>query len=114
MQPAAASFAGFLSDFNFHNASVPVITNVDAALTTEASEIRLKLGQQIDGSVRWTQTMARLVNECGVDTVIEFGPGKVLTGMFKKTFPELRVLNVLDMASLEDVLAQLGACLANV
>lgn len=114
MQPAAASFAEFLSDFKFENAAVPVITNVDAALTTEANEIRTKLGRQIDGSVCWMQTMTRLVQECGIDTVVEFGPGKVLTGMFKKMFPEVRLFNVLDMASLEDVVAQLGASLANV
>ena len=114
MNAAAESFAGFLTDFNFSNAAVPVITNVDAALTTDANEIRTKLGRQIDGSVRWTQTMNRMVNECGVDTVIEFGPGKVLTGMFKKSFPELQVFNVFDMASLEEVVTQLSATLANV
>lgn len=112
MQPAAESFAAFLNDFNFHNAIIPVITNVDAELTTDALEIRQKLGRQIDGSVRWTQTMLKLVNEQGVDTVVEFGPGKVLTGMFKKMFPDVRVLNVLDMASLDEVVAQLGASLA--
>jgi len=114
MQPAAESFAAFLSDFNFHNANIPVVTNVDAALTTDAQEIRTKLGQQINGSVRWAQTMTRLVNELGVDTVIEFGPGKVLTGMFKKMFPEVRVFNVFDLASLDETVAQLGASLANV
>jgi [acyl-carrier-protein] S-malonyltransferase len=51
--------------------------------------------------------MSRLVDELGVDTVVEFGPGKVLTGMFKKMFPSVRVLNVLDMASLEDAVTQL-------
>ncbi len=112
MQPAAESFAGYLAEFKFQNASVPVVTNVDAALTTDAAEIQRKLGSQIDGSVRWTQTMTRMVSDCGVDTVIEFGPGKVLTGMFKKSFPALRVFNVLDLASLEETVAQLGACLA--
>jgi len=54
------------------------------------------------------------VHELKVDTVVEFGPGKVLTGMFKKMFPDVRMFNVLDMASLEDVVSQLGASLANV
>jgi [acyl-carrier-protein] S-malonyltransferase len=114
MQPAAESFAAFLTDFNFHKAKIPVVTNVDAALTTEGQEIRLKLGRQIDGSVRWMQTMTRLVNELGVDTVVEFGPGKVLTGMFKKMFPDVRVFNVLDMASLDETVSQLSASVANV
>jgi len=114
MHPAAEAFTDFLSDFNFHEANVPVVTNIDALPTTDASEIRRKLGRQIDGSVRWTQTMQKLVQELGVDTVVEFGPGKVLTGLFKKMFPDVRVFNVLDMASLEDVVEQLGASLANV
>jgi len=57
MKPAAKAFAEFLTDFNFHEASVPVVTNIDALPTTDAAEIRLKLGRQIDGSVRWTQSM---------------------------------------------------------
>lgn len=114
MSPAAQSFAGYLTDFDFQNAGIPVVTNVDAALTTEGTEIQTKLGRQIDHSVRWTQTMTRMVREEGVDTVVEFGPGKVLTGMFKKMFPEVRVFNVLDVASLDAVAAELRATAASV
>lgn len=113
MIPAAESFAGYLTDFTFKNAAVPVITNVDAALTTVGPEAQKKLGQQIDHSVRWTQTMTRMIQDEGVDTVIEFGPGKVLTGMVKKMFPDVRIYNVLDMASLEAVSAELNAALVS-
>jgi [acyl-carrier-protein] S-malonyltransferase len=113
MSPAAESFAAYLTDFTFEDTAIPVITNVDAALTTAGSEARQKLGQQIDHSVRWTQTMARMVQDEGVDTVIEFGPGKVLTGMVKKMFPDVRIYNVLDMASLESVSAELNAALVS-
>ncbi len=114
MSPAAQSFAAYLTDFEFQNPHIPVVTNVDAALTTSGQDIQVKLGKQIDHSVRWTQTMLQMVNEEGVDTVIEFGPGKVLTGMFKKMFPQVRLYNVLDMASLEAVAAELQATPANV
>jgi [acyl-carrier-protein] S-malonyltransferase len=107
MQPAAEAFASFLKGYSFETASVPVVTNVDAQLTTEGELIRGKLARQIDHSVLWSQTMSRLVDELGVETVVEFGPGKVLTGIFKKMFPAVRVLNVLDMASLEDTATQL-------
>ena len=114
MSPAAQSFAAYLTDFEFQNAQLPVVTNVDAALTTSGTEIQTKLGQQIDHSVRWTQTMARMISEQGVDTVIEFGPGKVLTGMFKKMFPQVRLFNVLDLASLDAVATELQAAPASV
>ncbi len=107
MAEAASSFAGFLKDFAFHDAAVPVVTNVDAALTTAGAEMQAKLGTQIDHSVRWMQTMQRMVQEQGVDTVIEFGPGKVLTGMFKKMFPDVAVYNVFDQVSLEATLGEL-------
>lgn len=107
MQPAAEAFSTYLTNFDFQDAQVPVATNVDAELTTQASELRSKLGRQIDSSVRWTQTMNRLVAE-GVDTVIEFGPGKVLTGMFKKMFPDVAIYNVLDMASLDATVSALS------
>lgn len=113
MTPAAESFAVYLTDFTFEDAAVPVITNVDAALTKAGSELQKKLGQQIDHSVCWTQTMTRMVQDEGVDTVIEFGPGKVLTGMFKKMFPDVRIYNVLDLASLEAVSTELNATLVS-
>jgi [acyl-carrier-protein] S-malonyltransferase len=109
MKEAAAEF---LADFELNNAAFPVVTNVDASDTTDKEAFRRKLGAQIDGSVRWTQTMQRMITEHGVDTVIEFGPGKVLTGMFKKMFPEVKVYNVLDMASLEAVAEELASTAA--
>lgn len=114
MNPAADAFADYLSDFGFENAKIPVVTNVDAKPTTDAAEIQEKLGRQIDSSVRWTQTMTRMVGEHGIDTVVEIGPGKVLTGMFKKMFPDVQLYNVLDLASIEEIAAQLNASLASV
>jgi [acyl-carrier-protein] S-malonyltransferase len=114
MHEAAGAFASYLSDFEFQNAAMPVVTNVDAALTTDAQEIRRKLGQQIDSSVRWTQTMSRMIADESIDTVVEFGPGKVLTGMFKKMFPDVQLYNVLDAASLDETVTQLSAQLARV
>jgi [acyl-carrier-protein] S-malonyltransferase len=102
MTPAAQAFAAVLSDFEFRDARVPIITNVDALPEVAASVLRGKLAQQIDHTVRWTSTMRRLVED-GVDTVIEFGPGKVLTGLFGRMFPQLRLFNVYDVASAKSV-----------
>ena len=104
MDTAAEEFGAFVKEFDFNDPSVPVITNVDAAVTTSGGECRGKLGLQINHSVRWMQTMAAMVNELGVDTVVEIGPGKVLGGMFKKMYPDVTVYNAYDMASVESVL----------
>jgi [acyl-carrier-protein] S-malonyltransferase len=109
MKDAAEAFLGFLADFSLSEAEYPVITNVDAEDTMKAEDFRRKLGSQIDHSVRWTQSMARMVEQHQVDTVVEFGPGKVLTGMFKKMFPEVKLYNVLDMASLDAVTAEFAS-----
>ncbi len=107
MHNAAVSFESFLKDFTFATPACPVITNVDALATAEPDALKQKLSRQIDSSVHWTQTMNRLATE-GVDTIIEFGPGKVLTGMVKKMFPDIQVYNVFDRASLETVTAALS------
>ncbi len=115
MSPAAEAFTAYLSDFEFKDARFPVITNVDAKETQKADEFRSKLGMQIDSSVRWTQTMERMIGLEHVDAVIEFGPGKVLTGMVKKMFPEVKLYNVFDVASLDATAAELaGLCAVSV
>ena len=110
MRDAAATFTGSLAEYSLQDAAFPVITNVDALETTRAEDFRRKLGMQIDHAVRWTQSMQRMATQHRVDTVVEFGPGKVLTGLFKKMFPEIRLFNVSDMASLEAASTALGAC----
>lgn len=113
MTPAAQSFQSFLADKPFANATVPVITNVSAAQAphgqTEAETFRAQLSQQIDHSVQWTATMQAMVETHHIDTLIEFGPGTVLSGLFKKFNRSLTCLNVSDVATLEATLAALSA-----
>ena len=100
MQKAGEEFAEFIKDIQLNNSSIPVITNVDAELTTNAEDFRTKMPKQIYSSVHWTQTIQKMIEE-GVDTFIEIGPGKVLAGLNKKIAPEANVYNVFDKASLE-------------
>jgi [acyl-carrier-protein] S-malonyltransferase len=101
MTPAAETFSGTLSAFTFQPATIPVISNVDAQASQSSQALHQKLGQQIHQPVRWAQSMALMVEQFNVDTVIEFGPGKVLTGLFKKSYPQVTVYNVSDLPSLE-------------
>ena len=106
MQEAGAIFAEYIEDADLNDSSIPVITNVDAELTTHAEDFRAKMPKQIYSSVHWTQTIQKMVEE-GVDTFIEIGPGKVLAGLNKKIAPEANVYNVFDKASLESTIAAL-------
>jgi [acyl-carrier-protein] S-malonyltransferase len=108
MRAAADAFGETLAGFGFAEARCPVVSNVDAQPGHSGAELREKLSRQIDSPVRWTQTMRRMAEE-GVDTVIEFGPGKVLTGLFGRTCPDLRLFNVSDAATARAVAGELTA-----
>ena len=69
--------------------------------------------RQISSSVHWTQTIENMIKN-GVDTFIEFGPGKVLAGLNKKINPEVKTYNVFDKDSLEATIQALKAEMANV
>ena len=106
MENAGKEFESFISDLELNNASIPVITNVDASETVESSDFRVKMPKQIYSSVHWTQTIEKMV-ENGVEIFIEIGPGKVLAGLNKKIAPEAKVFNVFDKASLDATVASL-------
>ena len=113
MEEAGSKFADFITNVELNDASIPVITNVDAAPTIDAEDFRAKMPKQISSSVYWTQTIEKMVSE-GVDTFIEIGPGKVLAGLNKKIAPEANVYNVYDVASLEATVSALNEQLAEV
>ena len=108
MESAGGKFEEFIADVELNNASIPVITNVDAEPTIDSEDFRAKMPKQIYSSVYWTQTIEKMVSE-GVDTFIEIGPGKVLAGLNKKIAPEANVYNVYDVASLEATVEALNA-----
>lgn len=100
MKGASEEFAKSLVNVSIEDATTPVVTNVDAKITTSAEEFKSKMPQQIYSSVYWTQTIEEMIKN-GVDTFIEIGPGKVLAGLNKKINPEVKTYNIFDKASLE-------------
>lgn len=86
---------------SFSDSSIPIYQNVDALSSTEKNVIIEKLKKQMTSSVYWTQTINNLVTD-GVSTVIEVGPGKVLTGLVKKINPDINCYNIFDFTSLKD------------
>lgn len=111
MENAGKEFESFVADLELNNASIPVITNVDASETLESSDFRAKMPKQIYSSVHWTQTIEKMV-ENGVEIFIEIGPGKVLAGLNKKIAPDAKIFNVFDKTSLDATVASLKEELA--
>lgn len=106
MEQAGKEFESFVADLEMNDASIPVITNVDANATTAMADFKVKMPKQIYSSVYWTQTIEKMVSE-GVEVFVEIGPGKVLAGLNKKIAPEAKIFNVFDKASLENTVESL-------
>ncbi len=113
MENAGHEFASFISNVELNDASIPVITNVDAEPTVKSTDFREKMPKQIYSSVHWTQTIEKMVSD-GVEIFIEIGPGKVLAGLNKKIAPDAVVYNVYDKASLDATVSALSEMMAGV
>jgi [acyl-carrier-protein] S-malonyltransferase len=99
MESAADTMAGILDQAEIRDAAVPLVANVSGQPLTAAPDIRQELKDQICAPVRW-ETSVRTMADAGVTRFIEFGPGKVLTGMIKRTIPAAELHNVSDLKSL--------------
>ena len=108
MKPAQDRLAADLERLTFKEPAMPVVTNVDARVTTAAGELRDSLVRQVSAPVRWLESM-QLLMEQGVDTFVEAGPGKVLSGLMRQINRDAKTLNVEDAASLENTHAALAA-----
>lgn len=89
MQPAVDAFTQALSQYTFHQPKCQVVSNVDLSFYQNADDIRNLLAKQLYMPVRWTEILSLFV-EKGIDSCIECGPGKVLSGLAKRTVPELK------------------------
>lgn len=83
MAPAADAMAAALANAEIQSPAVPLVANVLAAPITDPAEIRARLVEQVTGTVRWRESVTWLA-ENGVDTFVEVGTGKVLSGMVRR------------------------------
>ena len=107
MKPAAERLKAKLADTALAAPQIPVINNIDVAVQTDADAIRDALYRQAFGPVRWVECMAALKAR-GVSTLVECGPGKVLSGMVKRIDAELQSAALYDPATLAEVKALLS------
>jgi [acyl-carrier-protein] S-malonyltransferase len=100
MAPLAEAFQPVLGRETIRDSQIPVMANVTANWERTADEIRTNLVEQLDSSVRWTDSMQRMIDD-GFDTFIEVGPGRVLTGLMRAINPDISVFNTNNPGSLD-------------
>ncbi len=96
-----------LENVEIFDMQIPVVTNVTADYVGSKEDIKPLLIKQVSSSVRWEDSIRKMIAD-GVDTFVEVGPGKALSGFIKKIDKEVAVFNVEDMASLEKTLTGLS------
>ena len=101
MQAAADEMKDVLLATPMQNPVIPVVCNITATAQTDVGKIKELLYEQITGSVRWTQSV-QYMSANGVDTLVEAGAGKVLTGLTKRIVPEMAAVSVNSVLTLEE------------
>jgi [acyl-carrier-protein] S-malonyltransferase len=99
MMPAQEKLAAELKKIHFANLRMPLVTNVDADTETSGDEARDALIRQVSMPVRWEESVRLLIDE-GVNTFVEVGPSRVLTGLLRQIERSVATLNVEDEKSL--------------
>lgn len=99
LKGAGEKLAAALETVTVSELQIPLITNVTADYVKDKSEVKELLVRQVSSSVLFEDTIRRMLAD-GVDTFIEIGPGKALSGFVKKVSKDVAIYNVEDMASL--------------
>lgn len=100
LQEAGAKLREEFKSVTIQNPEIPYVTNVDCSYVTEADRVMDLCETQVSHSVRWQQTIEKLIAD-GVDTFVEIGPGKTLTGFVKKVNKEVKTINIEKVEDLE-------------
>ncbi|MBP2294665.1 ACP S-malonyltransferase [Azospirillum rugosum] len=106
MQPAADAMADALANVTIGAPAVPVVANVTASAVSDPNTIRRLLVEQVTGMVRWRESVL-FMKEQGVDSLVELGSGKVLSGLAKRIDKELAGTSVQGPADVESFLKTL-------
>jgi [acyl-carrier-protein] S-malonyltransferase len=107
MMPAQEKLAADLDKTAFSDLSVPLVTNVDADTETTGNEAKDALLRQVSMPVRWEESVRLLIDE-GVNTFVEVGPGRVLTGLLRQIERSVAALNIEDEKSLATTLEKIA------
>lgn len=106
LQKAGEELQKVLEEVELKPLAIPYVTNVTAEYITDISQTKELLSRQVASSVRWQQSMERMIED-GVDTFVEIGPGRTLAGFMKKINRDVKVRNVGCMEDVEKVVQEL-------
>lgn len=106
LEPASHKLLKAMDEVTFFDPKTKVVANVSAEEVGSKEEIKDALFNQVNNSVKWEQSVRYMINQ-GVDTFIEIGSGKVLTGLVKKISGEVKVFNVENIESMEKTISEL-------
>jgi [acyl-carrier-protein] S-malonyltransferase len=107
LAPAAQALRGYLSKMQMNAPEFQVVNNVDVAIEHDPLRIQDALSRQAMKPVRWVEVIQSFEKH-GVSTIVECGPGKVLTGLVKRIAPAMNTFSINDQASLEATLEGLS------
>jgi [acyl-carrier-protein] S-malonyltransferase len=108
MVEASNRLARLLDTIEFRDAAVPVVNNADAMFLTNADRLKSSLIKQLNRPLLWEDSVRRIIGT-GINTFVEVGPGKVLSGLLKRIEPSLKLFNVEDVESLNKTVRELRA-----
>ncbi len=106
LKPAGELLSKELENVDVKVMNIPVVTNVTGKIIESEADIKDLMIRQVSNAVLWEDCVRTLIDK-GVDTFIEIGPGKVLSGFIKKIDKTVRILNVDDKTSLDNTIAAL-------
>ncbi len=106
MADASQKLAELLNDIEFKSPQISLVNNADAMFLNDRDSIKNSLIRQLSNPLLWEDSIRAIVDS-GIDTFVEVGPGKVLSGLIKRIESSVKALNVEDMKSLENTLASI-------
>lgn len=105
MEDAGMRFGEELKKIEIKDAQIPFVNNTEARFISNADEIRKSLVMQLSKSVLWEDCI-KTISASGINTFIEVGPGKVLSGLIKRIEPSARIFNVENTETLDKTLSE--------
>ncbi len=106
LKKAGEELAKEIEQMTFTELRIPYVTNVTAEYVSDISQTKTLLEDQVASSVRWQESMEKMIAE-GVDTFVEIGPGKTLAGFMKKIDKSVKMYNIASWEDVEKVVGEL-------
>ncbi|MFH1703204.1 MAG: ACP S-malonyltransferase [Nitrospirota bacterium] len=109
MTDASKKLSELLDKVDFKNPVIPIVNNADAIFLNDGDSVKKSLVRQLNNPLLWEDSI-KAIFDSGIDTFIEVGPGKVLSGLIKRIEPSAKMFNVEDVKSLENTLSHISSC----